>query len=134
MVIGPGGKNIKAIIAETGVKIDVEDNGTVKIFSPDQNAINRAVELVEMYTDDVQVGKVYKGMVKKIVEFGAFVEVIPKKTDGLLHISQISDRRLAHVTDVLHEGDLINIQVLAVENGKIRLTMKGVSQDVAPSA
>lgn len=131
-VIGPGGKNIKAIIEETGVKIDIEDDGTVKIFSPDQGAISRAVELVEMYTDDVQIGKVYKGLVKKIVEFGAFVEVIPKKTDGLLHISQIANRRINKVTDVLHEGDMIQIKVLAIENGKIRLSMKDVG-DEAPA-
>lgn len=131
-VIGPGGKNIKAIIEETGVKIDIEDDGTVKIFSPDQVAIGRAVELVEMYTDDVQIGKIYKGLVKKIVEFGAFVEIIPKRTDGLLHISQICNRRLNKVTEVLHEGDFINIKVLAIENGKIRLSMKDIGDTPPP--
>ncbi len=125
-VIGSGGKIIRGIIEETGAKIDIEDDGTIKIFSNDGNAMKRAIELVKMHSDDVEVGKIYTGKVKKIAVFGAFVEIMPK-VEGLLHISQISDKRIANVTDVLNEGDVINVKVLDVEDGgRIKLSMKNL--------
>lgn len=128
-VIGPGGKNIKGIIEETGVKMDVEDSGIIKIFSSDQDAIDRTIELIKYFTGDVEVGKLYHGTVKKITHFGAFVEVRPN-SEGLLHISQISDKHVNEVTDVLSEGDKINVKVLAIdEMGKFKLTMKGIDQN-----
>lgn len=126
-VIGPGGKNIKAIIEETGVKIDIEDSGLVKIFSTDAEAIAKATSIIKMQTTPVEIGQVYRGVVRRIVDFGAFVELTPK-TDGLVHISQISDRRIERVTDVLKEGDKVNVKVLQIDQGKIRLTMRDVVQ------
>jgi len=127
-VIGPGGKVIRGIIEETGVKIDVEDDGTVLIASSDGIAMRRAIELVEGITAEAQVGKVYKGTVRKIVDFGAFVEILPG-TDGLLHISQIGPGRVERVTDVLKEGDEVMVKVLEVDRqGKIRLSRKEVLQ------
>lgn len=126
-VIGPGGKNIKAIIEETGVKIDIEDSGLVKIFSTDAEAIAKATSIIKMQTTPVEIGQLYRGVVRRIVDFGAFVELTPK-TDGLVHISQISERRIEKVTDVLREGDKVNVKVIQIEQGKIRLTMRDVAQ------
>jgi polyribonucleotide nucleotidyltransferase len=128
-VIGPGGKVIRGIIEETGVKIDVEDDGTVLIASTDGAAMKRAVEIVEGITAEAVVGKIYKGTVRKIVDFGAFVEILPG-TDGLLHISQIGPGRVQRVTDVLKEGDEVSVKVLEVDkSGKIRLSRKEAMQD-----
>jgi polyribonucleotide nucleotidyltransferase len=127
-VIGPGGKVIRSIIDETGVKIDVEDDGTVLIASSDGAAMQRAVELIEGITAEAQVGKIYKGTVRKIVDFGAFVEILPG-TDGLLHISQIGPGRVQRVSDVLKEGDEVMVKVLEVDKqGKIRLSRKEAMQ------
>ncbi len=123
-VIGPGGKVIRGIIEETGVKIDVEDDGTVLIASSDGVAMKRAIELVQGITAEAEVGRVYKGTVRKIVDFGAFVEILPG-TDGLLHISQIGPGRVNKVSDVLKEGEEIMVKVLEVDKqGKIRLSRK----------
>ncbi len=123
-LIGPGGKNIRGIIEETGVKIDVEDDGTVKIFSHDSDAMNLAVEKVDELTAVPELGKIYKGKVVKIAEFGAFVNLFPG-TDGLLHISEIDYQRIGQVRDVLTEGDEINVKVIRLEdNGKIALSRK----------
>jgi polyribonucleotide nucleotidyltransferase len=127
-VIGPGGKVIRSIIEETGVKIDVEDDGTVLIASTDGNSMQRAIELIQGITAEAEVGKVYKGIVKKIVDFGAFVEILPG-TDGLLHISQIGPGRVNRVSDVFKEGDEVMVKVLEVDRqGKIRLSRKDVTQ------
>jgi polyribonucleotide nucleotidyltransferase len=127
-VIGPGGKVIRGIIDETGVKIDVEDDGTVFIASSDGKAMERAIELIEGITAEAEVGRIYKGTVKKIVDFGAFVEILPG-TDGLLHISQIGPGRVQRVTDVLKEGDEVMVKVLEVDKqGKIRLSRKEAMQ------
>ena len=124
MVIGSGGKNIRQIISETGVTIDVEDDGTVTIASSDAEAAARAVAMVKWLTEEAEVGKIYRGTVKKIVDFGAFVEILPG-TEGLLHISQIAKERIAKVTDVLQEGDEVMVKVLEVDkSGKIRLSRK----------
>ena len=123
-VIGSGGKNIRQIISETGVTIDVQDDGTVTIASSDSAAAARAVAMVKWLTEEAEVGKIYRGTVKKILDFGAFVEILPG-TDGLLHISQISKERVEKVTDVLHEGDEVMVKVLEVDkSGKIRLSRK----------
>src|SRR5664280_2018359 len=123
-VIGSGGKNIRQIISETGVTINVEDEGTVTIASSDSAAAARAVAMVKWLTEEAEVGKIYRGTVKKILDFGAFVEILPG-TDGLLHISQISKERIEKVTDVLHEGDEVMVKVLEVDRqGKIRLSRK----------
>ncbi len=127
-VIGPGGKVIRSIIEETGVKIDVEDDGTVLIASSDGTAMQRAIDLITGITAEAVVGKIYKGTVRKIVDFGAFVEILPG-TDGLLHISQIGPGRVQKVTDVLKEGDEVMVKVLEVDKqGKIRLSRKEALQ------
>jgi polyribonucleotide nucleotidyltransferase len=123
-VIGSGGKNIRQIISETGVTIDVEDDGTVTIASNDAEAASRAVAMVKWLTEDAEVGKIYRGTVKKIVDFGAFVEILPG-TEGLVHISQLSRERVKSVTDVLHEGEEVMVKVLEIDKqGKIRLSRK----------
>ncbi len=123
-VIGSGGKNIRQIVAETGVEINVEDDGTVTIASNDANAANRAIDMVKWLTEEAEVGKIYSGTVKKIVDFGAFVEILPG-TEGLLHISQIARERVNKVTDILHEGDEVRVKVLEIDKqGKIRLSRK----------
>ncbi|HPL96211.1 MAG TPA: polyribonucleotide nucleotidyltransferase [Smithellaceae bacterium] len=123
-VIGSGGKNIRQIISETGVTIDVEDDGTVTIASADAEMAARAVAMVKWLTEEAEVGKIYRGTVKKIVDFGAFVEILPG-TEGLLHISQIARERIAKVTDALQEGDEVMVKVLEIDKqGKIRLSRK----------
>jgi polyribonucleotide nucleotidyltransferase len=123
-VIGPGGKVIRSIIEETGVKIDVEDDGTIFIASSDGAAMERAVERIQGLTAEVEPGRIYHGTVRKIVDFGAFVEILPG-TDGLLHISQIGPGRVNRVTDVLKEGDTVPVKVLEVDRqGKIRLSRR----------
>jgi len=123
-VIGSGGKNIRQIINETGVTIDVEDDGTVTIASNDAEAASRAVAMVKWLTEDAEVGKIYRGIVKKIVDFGAFVEILPG-TEGLVHISQLSKERVKKVTDILQEGEEVTVKVLEIDKqGKIRLSRK----------
>jgi len=123
-VIGPGGKMIRSIIEETGVKIDVEDDGTVAIASTDEAQMQRAVEWVQRLTAEPEVGKIYKGKVKKIVDFGAFVEILPG-TEGLVHISQLDRTRVKRVSDILKEGDEVPVKVLEIDrSGKIRLSRR----------
>ncbi len=123
-VIGPGGKVIRGIQEQTGVKIDVEDDGRVTVFSADNAAVQKAIGIIQDIAREVEPDRIYVGKVKKIVEFGAFVEVIPG-TEGLLHISQIAEARIKAVTDVLAEGDEVLVKVIEVDpNGKIRLSRK----------
>ncbi len=123
-VIGPGGKVIKDIIARTGCSVDVEDDGSIAIASSDQAQVEQAVKMIKALTQDAEIGKTYLGTVRKIVEFGAFVEIFPG-TDGLIHISELSDKRVKQVTDVLHEGDEVLVKVLSVDRqGKIKLSRK----------
>ena len=123
-VIGPGGKNIRQIISETGVDINVEDDGTVTIASNDSEAAKKAIEMVKLLTAEAEVGKIYVGTVRKVVDFGAFVEILPG-TDGLVHISQLARERVNKVTDVLNEGDKVPVKVIEVDRqGKIRLSRK----------
>ena len=123
-VIGPGGKVIRGIQEQTGVKIDVEDDGRVTVFSADNSAVQKAVAIIQDIVRDVELDRIYVGKVKKIVEFGAFVELIPG-SEGLLHISQIAEARIRAVTDVLAEGDEVLVKVIEVDpNGKVRLSRK----------
>lgn len=123
-VIGPGGKVIRAIVEETGAKIDIEDDGTVFIASSDGASLQKAIDRIEGLTAEAQIGKIYKGKVRKIVDFGAFVEIMPG-TDGLVHISQLAPGRVQKVTDVLKEGDEVLVKVLEIDKqGKIRLSRK----------
>ena len=128
-IIGPGGKVIRGIIEATGVKMDVEDDGTVTIASIDEAASRRAIEMVQKIAAEAEVGKIYKGTVRKIVDFGAFVEIFPG-TDGLVHISQLAPERVRRVSDILKEGDEVMVKVLEIDRqGKIRLSRKEALQE-----
>jgi len=123
-VIGPGGKNIRQIISETGVSINVEDDGTVTIATNDAESAAKAVAMVNWLTEEAEVGKIYLGRVKKVVDFGAFVEILPG-TEGLVHISQLARERVNKVTDILNEGDEVSVKVIEIDRGgKIRLSRK----------
>lgn len=125
-VIGKGGAVIRALTEETGTTIDIEDDGTVKIASVDKAAGEAARKRIEDITADVEVGRIYQGKVVKLMDFGAFVAILPGR-DGLVHISQISEERVEKVSDKLHEGDVIRVKVLEVDKqGRIRLSMKAV--------
>ncbi len=125
-VIGPGGKMIRSIIEATGAKIDIDDDGTVVIASVDATAGLKARDAILALLEEPEVDKVYQGKVKRIAEFGAFVEIIPN-TDGLLHVSEIAHHRIEHVEDVMKVGDIIEVKVLSVEpDGKIRLSKKAL--------
>ena len=128
-VIGKGGATIRSITEETGASIDIDDDGNVKIASVDLEAGNEARRRIEQITADVEVGSIYDGRVAKLMDFGAFVTILPGK-DGLVHISQISDERVQNVSDKLSEGDIVKVKVLEVDKqGRIRLSMKAVGQD-----
>jgi polyribonucleotide nucleotidyltransferase len=127
-LIGPGGKVIRGIVDQTGVKIDVEDDGTVRIFSADSVAANKAQQMVAEIAAVAEVGKTYLGKVVRLVDFGAFVEIFPG-TDGLLHISEISENRIRNVRDELREGDQVLVKVLALEGNKIKLSRKAVLRE-----
>ena len=127
-VIGPGGKVIRGIVEQTGVKIDVEDDGTVHIYSADEASALKAQQIVSDIAAVAEVGKTYLGKVVRLVEFGAFVEIFPG-TDGLLHISEISENRIKNVRDELHEGDQILVKVLALEGNKIKLSRKAILRE-----
>jgi len=123
-VIGPGGKNIRAIVEKTGAKIDIEDSGEIKIASADEDAADMAIAMIRDLTQEAEVGKIYLGKVQKIMDFGAFVEIFPG-TDGLVHISQLAHERVRNVRDVLKEGDEVLVKVLEIDRqGKIKLSRK----------
>jgi polyribonucleotide nucleotidyltransferase len=133
-VIGPGGKIIRGIVEQTGVKIDIEDDGTVAIASADEAAAHKAMDIIGRIVEVPEVGKVYLGKVVKITDFGAFVEILPG-TDGLLHISQISQERIKRVEDVLKEGEEIMVKVIEVDKaGKIRLSRRELLREAAEKA
>ncbi len=124
LIIGPGGKTIKGIVDQTGVAIDVEDDGTVNIASADSDAVKRALEIIRGLTTEPEVGAVYKGTVSRVADFGAFIEILPG-TDGLLHVSEMAHHRVERVTDVMKEGDEVEVKVLSMDrDGKIRLTRR----------
>ncbi len=127
-VIGKGGATIRSITEETGAAIDIEDNGTVRVFGESKASASAAVAKIQALTAEIEPGTIYTGKVIRIVEFGAFVNIMPG-TDGLLHISQISNERVANVTDVLAEGQVVQVQVQDVDNrGRIKLSMKDIPQ------
>jgi len=129
-VIGPGGKTIRSITESCGVKMEVTDDGTVSIASNDDAKVKNAIAIIESLTQEAVVGKIYKGIVKRLADFGAFVEIIPG-TDGLVHISQISEEKIRRVDDVLSEGDEVMVKVLEIDRqGKIRLSMKEAINDL----
>ncbi|UCF88330.1 MAG: polyribonucleotide nucleotidyltransferase [bacterium] len=129
-IIGPGGKVIRSIVEQTGVKVEVEDDGTVLIASADEAASQRALEMIQAIVEEPEIGRIYRGTVKKIMDFGAFVEVVTG-TDGLVHISQLADHRVAKVEDVVKEGDVVNVKVLDIDrDGKIRLSIKEAEKEL----
>jgi polyribonucleotide nucleotidyltransferase len=131
-IIGPGGKVIRSIVEETGAKIDVEDDGTIFVASTDGDAMKKAIDRIHSITAEAEIGKIYKGRVRKIMDFGAFVEIFPG-TDGLVHISQLANHRVAKVTDVVNEGDEIHVKVLEIDpkSGKIRLSLREAEREMA---
>jgi polyribonucleotide nucleotidyltransferase len=130
-VIGPGGKVIRSIIADCGVKINVEDTGDISIAAVDEASAKKAIEMINRLTEEVEVGKIYLGTVRKIMDFGAFVEILPG-TDGLVHISQLAHHRVKTVADEVSEGDQVMVKVLEIDRqGKIRLSRK---EAMAPPA
>ncbi len=127
-LIGPGGKVIRSIVEQTGVKIDVEDSGLVKVASSDQVSAAKALQIIADITASAEVGKTYLGKVTRLADFGAFVEIIPG-TEGLLHISEVAEHRVADVHDELNEGDQVMVKVLAVEGNRIRLSRKAILKE-----
>jgi polyribonucleotide nucleotidyltransferase len=131
-VIGPGGKMVKSIVAATGIKIDIEDDGRIHISSSDQKAADEAIRMINEITAEAEIGATYKGIVKKIMDFGAFVEILPG-TDGLVHISELAHRRVKTVDEILKEGDEVMVKVLDVDRqGKIRLSRKALLPQEGP--
>ncbi len=127
-VIGKGGATIRAITEKTNTTIDIEDDGTVKISATDKTACDEALEQIKQLTADIEVGKIYEGRVARLMDFGAFVNILPGK-DGLVHISQICEERVENVSDKLCEGEMIQVKVLEVDRqGRVRLSMKAVNE------
>jgi polyribonucleotide nucleotidyltransferase len=129
-VIGPGGKMINKIIDETGADIDIEDDGLVKIMTEDQEGGQKAKEMIERLTEEVEVGKIYQGKVKRIMNFGAFVEILPNK-EGLVHISKLADHHVKEVGDMLSVGDEIPVKVIEIDNqDRINLSLKDAKKEL----
>ena len=124
-VIGKGGAVIKEIIAESGAKVDISDNGTVKISGTSKEMIQSAIDMINGIIQEPEVGDVFEGKVVKIMEFGAFVNFMGKK-DGLVHISQLAEERVEKVTDVVSEGDTVKVKVIGFDKGKVKLSMKDI--------
>jgi polyribonucleotide nucleotidyltransferase len=124
-IIGPGGKTIRGITAQTGVAIEVQDDGTVLIASPDGIAVKKAIDIIKGLTTEPEVGEFYLGVVKRLAEFGAFVEILPG-TDGLVHISELDEKRVRTVQDICKEGDEMLVKVIGIDRatGKIRLSRR----------
>jgi polyribonucleotide nucleotidyltransferase len=128
-VIGPGGKVVRGIQEQTGVKVDIEDDGRVMLFGADARLVQQAIDMIQGICKEAEVGRVHLGKVKKVVDFGAFVEIMPG-TEGLLHVSQIAEERTRRVEDVLMEGDLVLVKVIEVDpSGKIRLSRRAALKD-----
>ncbi|MCK5422757.1 MAG: S1 RNA-binding domain-containing protein, partial [Deltaproteobacteria bacterium] len=123
-IIGPGGKVIKGIIEKTGAKIEIDDVGKVNIYSTSAESVEKAMQAIQNIVQEAEVNKIYNGIVKRIMDFGAFVEIFPG-TDGLVHISQLTEGRVNDVRDVLKEGDEVKVKVIDVDRqGKIKLSRK----------
>jgi polyribonucleotide nucleotidyltransferase len=128
-IIGQRGKTINGIIDETGVKIDIDDDGTVAVCGVDQEGIDKALKIIHSIVDPIEVGKIYEGKVVRIMNFGAFVELSPNK-DGLIHISKLSKERVAKVEDVVNIGDTVRVKVLEIDRmGKISLSLKDAVEE-----
>jgi len=127
-LIGPGGKVIRGIIEETGVKIDVEDDGKVNVAATDETAARKALKMIKDLVAEAELGKTYLGKVVRLADFGAFVEIFPG-TDGLLHISEVAEHRIRDIRDELKEGDQLLVKVIAIEGNKVRLSRKAVLRD-----
>jgi len=127
-VIGPGGKMIRSIVEQTGVKIDVEDDGTVNVASADGPSAETAIQIIKDLTAQAEIGKTYLGKVVRIVDFGAFVEIF-RGTDGLLHISEIAEHRIREVRDELNEGDQIQVKVIGIEGNKVKLSRRALLRE-----
>ena len=128
-VIGAGGKVIREIVEQTGAKIDIADDGTIKVASSDKASIEAAIKWIKSITDEPEVGEIYTGKVVKVVDFGAFVNFFGPR-DGLVHISELAPQRVEKVTDIINEGDEIKVKLLAIDNrGKVRLSLKAVDQE-----
>jgi polyribonucleotide nucleotidyltransferase len=120
---------VKGIVEQTGVKIDIEDSGIIKIVSQDETSANKAIEIIKGITREIEVGTVYMGVVKRVVDFGAIVEILPG-VDGLVHVSQLSETYTKKVSDVVKEGDQIPVKVIEVEqNGRIRLSRRAALKE-----
>jgi polyribonucleotide nucleotidyltransferase len=133
-VIGPGGKNIRSIVDQTGVKVDVEDSGLVKLASPNYEAIEKAIQMIKRLTQEVEVGALYTGKVRRILSFGAIVELYPG-TDGLVHISQLAESHVKEVSDVLKEGDDVLVKVIDIDpQGRIRLSRKAALREAGKAS
>lgn len=127
-VIGKGGETINKIIAETGADIDIKDDGTVFISSPDKTSIDATIKWIESLTEEPEVGKIYKGKVVKIMDFGAFVNIMPG-TDGMVHVSEMADTRVEHPSDVVHEGQEVDVKLVAIDDrGRLQLSMKAAQK------
>jgi polyribonucleotide nucleotidyltransferase len=130
-IIGKGGSVIRGIVEQTGAEVDIDDDGSVRIYAENAEAMQAAVDRVQEIAADAEIGRIYKGTVAKIVDFGAFVNILPGK-DGLVHISQIADERVEKVTDFLSEGQEIDVVVLDIDGrGRIKLSMKEVANYVS---
>jgi polyribonucleotide nucleotidyltransferase len=128
-IIGPGGKTVRSIIEKTGAEVNVDDDGTVTIYSKNSDGAKMAYDMINELTEDVEVGKIYEGRVKKIVDFGAFIEILPGK-EGLCHISQLEFRRVNKVTDVLNVGDRVRVKVREIDSqGRVNLSRKDALKD-----
>jgi polyribonucleotide nucleotidyltransferase len=131
LLIGPGGKTIKGICAETGAEVNVEDDGTVRIYANTSPAMVRAKELISGLTGDIEVGKTYKGRVVSLKDFGAFVEIFPGR-DGLVHISELAEGRIERVDDAVKMGDLVEVKCIGVDDkGRVKLSRKAALRDAS---
>ena len=122
-VIGKGGATIREIVEKSGAKVDVNDEGVVTVAAPDEESRNIAMQMIKDITAKAELNKIYSGKVMKIMEFGAFVNFLGKQ-DGLVHISELADKRVAKVTDVVKEGDEVKVKVIGFDRGKVKLSMK----------
>jgi polyribonucleotide nucleotidyltransferase len=134
LLIGPGGKNIKAITAETGTEINIEDDGTVQVYSNNADGLARAQEIISGMTGEIEVGKIYQGRVVTIKDFGCFVEIFPGK-DGLVHISELAEARIAQVGDAVKMGEVIDVKCIGVDDkGRVKLSRKAALKERAAKA
>jgi polyribonucleotide nucleotidyltransferase len=133
-VIGSGGKTIRAIIAETKASVDIEDDGTVRIGSANEEAAQKAIRMIENLTKEAEIGEIYTGKVVRLMNFGAFVEILPGK-DGLVHISELADRHVERVEDEVQVGDVVTVRVINIDNmGRVNLSRRTAQEDTTQTA